>query len=97
MKKTKLIFMFVAVLLTLSLLTSCGGNGEKNTTTGNGQETKSMVTDRVDTTENSSEVTSGTQDTGNDPQTQEPEDTSSVPDIRLGDDEKDWGSYNPIS
>lgn len=89
----KICFICIIAVLILSLLFSCNGRTEEETTTGGNAETRGTAT------ESSSEPISQTpdpQETGTGSENQTTEDITTGPEIRLGDEEKDWGTYTPI-
>lgn len=90
-------FLCVIAVLILALLVSCGNKseGDANTESISTTESQQSSVDGTNSTVDTDD-TSDTQLPDDESESQESEDTTPDTDIRLGDDEKDWGSYNPI-
>lgn len=98
MKKAKMILLCFALVLTFAFLTSCNGTDGKENNTGNGQETSVQTPGTtVDPRSEDTSKAPNPQETETEPQTEKPEETTTIPEIRLGDDKKEWGTYTPVS
>ena len=93
----KRVFLCLIAVLIFTLLVACNNKDEGDANTESISTAESQQSS-VDDTNDTADIndTSDTQITDDESKSQESEDTAPDTDIRLGDDDKDWGSYNPI-